>query len=70
MDIPLHHLDKRIANRSKKKGIITEEQIAKHLDSLPERSNNVHAPVEEGMEETAPAEPGSDPSVDSPSGDA
>ncbi len=55
MDVPLHHLDKRIVNRSKKKGLVTEEKIETYLASLPDRSDNVCMPEEETGQTAAEA---------------
>jgi hypothetical protein len=56
MEVPLHHLDKRIVHRSKKKGLVTEEVLQAYLASLPDRSENIDVPEPEEKEpaQTAP----------------
>ncbi len=63
MDVPLHHLDKRIVNRSKKKGLVTEEKIETYLASLPDRSDNVYMPEVEEAGQTAAEAVSSEPST-------
>ena len=68
MDKPIQHYDKRIIQRSVKKGILREEEVSEWTASLPDRSDNVMPPEPEAPAEgtaVASAEPSEPSSVDS-----